>query len=122
MTTIERRIEILRILCRSRHTKIVSLSQELGVCEKTIRRDIESLSQKYPVYTLRGKYGGVFMLGDFNFERMYMNDAKISVLKKLSDKIEKGNVLTKSEKETFDAIIAEYSAPGGKKGQKDESK
>lgn len=118
MTTIQRRIEILRILSRCRQTKIVSLAQELGVCDKTIRRDIDFLSTDYPIYTIRGKYGGVFVTDNFRLDRMYMNEEKIALLKKLSSKIENGDVLTKSEKETFDAIIAEYSAPGSKNGTK----
>ncbi|MBR3918342.1 MAG: DeoR family transcriptional regulator [Clostridia bacterium] len=122
MTTIQRRIEILRILSRCRQTKIVSLAQELGVCDKTIRRDIDFLSTDYPIYTLRGKYGGVFVTDNFRLDRMYMNEEKIALLKKLSSKIENGDVLTKSEKETFDAIIAEYSAPSGKKERENESK
>lgn len=115
MSAIQRRIEILRILSRCRHAKIANLSQELEVCEKTIRRDIDFLSMDYPIYTLRGKYGGVFVTENFKLDRMYMNEEKIALLKKLSTKIEKGDVLTPNEKETFDAIIAEYSAPSGKK-------
>lgn len=122
MTTTERRIEIIKILCRRRHEKIENLSNELGVCERTIRRDIESLSMQYPIYTQKGKFGGVYIVDGFNIERMYMDDSKIAVLRKLSEKLKNGDILTEDEKKTFNSIIEEYSTPKKKEGQHNESK
>ena len=121
MSTIERRIEIIKILCRRRHEKIENLSSELGVCERTIRRDIESLSIQYPIYTQKGRFGGVYVVDGFNIERMYMNDSKISVLRKLSKKIKNGSILTEDETKIFNSIIEEYSTPK-KEGKNNESK
>ncbi len=55
----ERRVEIMRILYRRRYEKISNLAQEFGVSERTILRDIESLSITEPIYTQCGKYGSL---------------------------------------------------------------
>ena len=46
--TAERRSEIMKILCRRRSETVKNLAFELGVSERTIRRDIEILSRYIP--------------------------------------------------------------------------
>lgn len=58
MGTAERRLEILKILCRRRHKTMRNLASEFGVSVRTVKRDIEVLSITEPVYTRFGKYGG----------------------------------------------------------------
>lgn len=59
--TAERRRKIMKIMCRRRSETIQDLAFELGVSERTIRRNIEILSYKEPVYTQQGWYGGVYV-------------------------------------------------------------
>ena len=61
MGTAERRIEILKILSKRRSEKTKKLAEELGVSERTIRRDILVLSLTEPIYTRAGRYGGVWL-------------------------------------------------------------
>ena len=64
METTERRIAIMRILCRRRHETISNLAQEFGVSARTILRDIEMLSLSEPIYTQCGRYGRVYVMNN----------------------------------------------------------
>ena len=55
----ERRDEIMRILVARRHENVDRLAAELGVNERTIRRDIVDLMTRYPLETLKGNGGCV---------------------------------------------------------------
>ena len=61
MTASERRNAILEILCMRRVEKINNLAFQFGVTEKTIRRDILTLSLEYPIYTAQGNGGGIYV-------------------------------------------------------------
>lgn len=57
MDAVERRQQILELLCQRRKDTMQNLAAELGVSERTIRRDVEILTRSYPVLTL-GRNGG----------------------------------------------------------------
>lgn len=54
MGAAERRQLILDLLCQRRKETIPNLAAELGVSERTIRRDIEMLTLRYPIETACG--------------------------------------------------------------------
>lgn len=84
MGTAERRLEILKILCRRRHETMRNLAPEFGVSVRTVKRDIEVLSITEPVHTRFGKYGGgVYVIDGYCMDRMYMTEARLDVLRKL---------------------------------------
>lgn len=56
MGAAERRMAILKYLCRKRHATIEELAIELGVSMRTIRRDISIISLSEPIYTKAGRY------------------------------------------------------------------
>ena len=58
LETAERRIAILKLICRRRFETIANLAYEFDVSERTIRRDIEFLMRTEPIYTQPGRYGG----------------------------------------------------------------
>ena len=74
MESTERRRTLMEILCRNRHETIGGLARELGVSERTIRRDIERLSIKEPIYTQSGRYGG----GVYVIEGYFMSKQALS--------------------------------------------
>ena len=49
MSAVERRQQLLELLCQRRKETIPNLAAELGVCERTIRRDIETLTLHTPL-------------------------------------------------------------------------
>ncbi len=122
METTERRIELLKVLCRRRHDTIENLAFNFNVSTRTIRRDIEYLSRSYPLYTQAGRYGGVYIMDGYTLDRMYMNDQELSVLKKLADALNQHPILNSDEIQIFQSIISHYSKPTIKKGKNNESK
>ena len=66
----ERRQQILELLCRRRKDTMQNLASELGVSERTIRRDVEILTRTYPLETICGRYGGgVRVAGWYHLDR-----------------------------------------------------
>lgn len=112
MGTAERRYEIMKLLCRRRHDTICNLASEFGVSTRTIQRDIEILSTTEPIFTLPGKYGGIYVVEGYSIDRMYMTKAELDVLQKLyiaAD--ENAKLLTTDEKALLSFIISQYSKP-----------
>lgn len=113
MGTTERRREIMKILCRRRHETMSNLASALGVSIRTIQRDIDTLSISEPIYTQTGKYnGGVYIVDGYSFDRMYMTEPELEVLKKLYIAATKNNsLLSAGEKEILYGLISQYSKP-----------
>lgn len=111
MGTAERRNTIIRVLCRRRHDTIQNLASELGVSERTIRRDIDVLSETVPLYTQSGRYtGGVYLMDGYSMDRMYMSNEEIDILCKLSNS-DQAIILSKPEAALLHRIISNYSKP-----------
>lgn len=112
MGTAERRNVIPRILCRRRHETVRNLASELGVSERTIRRDIEVLSYTEPIYTQTGRFGGgVYVVEGYSMDRMYVTEEEEKVLHKLRDIAQQQCLLTAQELYTFKNLIKNYSKP-----------
>ena len=80
----ERRRTLMEILCRDRHGTIGCLARELGVSERTVRRDIERLSMKEPIYTQAGRYGGgVYVIDGYFMPKQALSQRELCVLKKI---------------------------------------
>lgn len=110
----ERRSAIMKFLCRRKFDTIKNIAFEFGVSERTIRRDIETLSLTEPIYTQSGRYGGgVYVLDGYAVDEIYISDKETEILCKLQYIAEnhKKCILTKSELETFKNIITKYSKP-----------
>ena len=113
MGTSERRKEIIKILCRRQHETMGNLASELGVSIRTIQRDVETLSISEPIYTQAGKHGGgVYIVEGYSYDRMYMSDIELNVLKKLYiTSTNDSSVLSDNEKKMLGEIIFKYSKP-----------
>ena len=111
MGTAERRTEIMRVLCRRRHETISNLADEFGVSTRTILRDVEVLSVTEPIYTQCGRYGGVYVTGDYSMTRMYMTERELAVLHKLSELADKKSIceLSIEENTLLKSIISQYT-------------
>lgn len=112
MGTAERRIEIMRVLCRRRHETISNLAEEFGVSTRTILRDIEALSVTEPIYTQCGRYGGgIYVISDYSMTRMYMTERELAVLHKLSKLADEKTIceLSIEENKLLKSIISQYT-------------
>ena len=101
MGTAERKLEILKYLCKFRKATMPQLAEMFGVSTRTIQRDILDLevTLHVPLVTRSGKYyGGVYVKGDYSFDRSYMHQDELDLLCKVqrltSDELsEKENAL-----------------------------
>ena len=114
MGAAERRLEIIRILCRRRHEKMSTLAFEFGVSLRTIQRDINEISTTIPIYIKTGRYdGGVYVMEGFYIDNLYMKKAEIDLLKKVRDSFLEHDKcsLDDYEIQRFNKLIEYYSPP-----------
>ena len=84
MTMFERQSAILNLICRERHTTEVKLAEMFGVSERTIRKDIISLSCILPIKTVRRRRGGGIWLEDwFDPNANVLSAAQENLLKRI---------------------------------------
>ena len=105
MKALERRQSLLELLCERRFEKIDNLAFEFSVNECTIRRDIQELSLSYPIYTVTGPYGGVYVSEDYYLGKSYLSPEQMSLLEEVS------NLLDETKKKTLNSIIKKFGRP-----------
>lgn len=106
MTVAERRQAILEVLCLRRHETRENLANEFGVSKRTIEYDVLNLMLTYPVYTVQGNGGGIYVTDNFRLDRPRMNEKQTALLQKVL------LTLSGEDKETMQNIINIY---GGRK-------
>lgn len=114
MTAVERRVALLKLICRRRFETVSNLAAEFGVSERTIRRDINVLMQTESIYTQQGRYGGgVYVVDTYTIDRMYFNDDELHILTKMLDCVTNSCVcqLSQREKDIMKKFIADYTKP-----------
>lgn len=85
MDAVERRQQILELLCQRRKNTMQNLAAELGVSERTIRRDVEILTRSYPLETVCGRYGGGVRVADwYHLDRQRMSPKQTALLRRLA--------------------------------------
>ena len=85
MGAAERRQQILELLCQRRKETVSNLAAELGVCERTIRRDIETLTLQYPIETCCGRYSGGVKMADWYYrDRRRLTPRQAALLRRLA--------------------------------------
>lgn len=77
----DRQIELLNLLLRSGRVTIENISNELGVCVHTIKRDIADLQYHFPIFTYAGKGGGVELNACFSLERYILTRESVKLIK-----------------------------------------
>jgi len=82
----ERRQEIMRILEARRQEKVANLAAEFDVSIRTIKYDIEALTTKYPVETVRGNGGCVRLAEGYRPHKNILSHEQQSVLIDLLEK------------------------------------
>lgn len=110
MGTAERRLEILKYLCKVRKATMPSLAEIFGVSIRTIQRDILEIETTFhvPLDVRCGKYdGGVYVIGDYSFDRAYMHDDELLLLSKVHALVK--NQLSDNENALLSRMIKTYT-------------
>lgn len=84
MTANERRMALLEVLCLRRHDTRENLAFEFGVSKRTIEYDVEILSTSYPIYSVQGKGGGIYVMEGFQLHKKYLTDKQSKYLEELA--------------------------------------
>jgi len=110
METSERRLEILKYLSQAREATMPQLAKMFDVSIRTIQRDILMLETTFhvPLDIRCGKYdGGVHVIGDYSFDRAYMCEEELLVLRKVQALIQ--GQLSEKENTILSKIIKNYT-------------
>jgi len=110
MGAAERRLEILKYLCRYRRATMPRLAEIYGVSVRTIQRDIFEIETifRVPLDVRRGKYnGGIYVKNDYSFDRAYMHEDELALISKIRKIAE--NRLTEQENALLSQIINTYT-------------
>lgn len=114
MGTAERRMELLKTLCKRKFDTVSNLAFEFGVSERTIRRDIQVLSLKEPIYTQTGRYnGGVYILNSYSTNRTYFSDEESGVMLRVLDILVNHKQIDLSDEDLIivKRIVTSYTKP-----------
>ncbi|MBO5849988.1 MAG: HTH domain-containing protein [Paludibacteraceae bacterium] len=119
LNAVERRERLLQILALRGRSTFRALSEELGVSERTIMRDVDVLSTYKPVSVISGKHGGVFISDYSSFYNFSMKSYEIDLLQKIIADMETHSCcsLSKSEIQLLKDIVASYSKRNNQKGK-----
>ena len=109
MTASERRNAILEVLCMRRVEQINNLAFQFGVTGRTIRNDILMLSLEYPIYTLQGNGGGVYVDEKFKLGKVYLKSEQQELLERILPGLDE------KDAETMKSIIKTFGLKGAKK-------
>lgn len=99
MASSDRRAKVMRIIYLRGETTVSALANELGVDKRTILRDIEALMPDNPIYTERGRGGGVKLLKSYSSEYAIRRAKEKEVLEKIVEQAEQGLIDGFSEDE-----------------------
>ena len=103
MSQMERQMEILQILSMERQTTARQLAEHFGVCEKTIRRDIETLTLSYPIFPISGIRGGFRVMDGWYASRTYLSKSEEAFLQRLLPGLQP------EDQETMMSILRKFS-------------
>lgn len=110
--TVIRWIKIMQDLSKKRYCTMSHYADEFKVSRRTIQRDVDCMSNVFPIYTERGrKNGGIYLDKDYHIQRVYMSDKDIELLNKM--KVISSKKLTDEENMLVDRIISIYTMPCG---------
>lgn len=110
MGTAQRRLEILKHLCRVRKTTYGELAKRYEVSIRTVQRDISELEQTFrvPLDVRSGKRdGGIYVIGGYRFDHAYMHADELALLSKIQ-RLSREH-LTDTENALLSHIIDTYS-------------
>ena len=105
----ERRQAIIELLCLRRHETMKNLASEFSVSIRTICYDIETLSLTYPLFTVQGRYGGVYLMEEYRLRKKYLMPQQQELLERLA------STLSGEDLEIMLGILRDFALKGADK-------
>lgn len=106
-TANERRRKLLEAVCRRRYDTISNLASEFCVSQKTISRDLILLSCSYPLYTRRGRTGGVYVAEGYKLDKNYFTPEQAELIERVQA------LLSGRDKKVAESILNKFRLPSG---------
>ena len=79
----ERQAAIWDIVFQRKYETVPNLAHELGVCIRTVYGDVSEMKERYPIETIPGKYGGVYLIHKPHNAQKYLTPAQEKTLQNL---------------------------------------
>ncbi len=79
----ERRMEILAILLNQKMISRLELARHFSASKDAISRDIIALSRYAPICSKMGRYGGIYILDEYNAKKAYLSRKEECLLENL---------------------------------------
>lgn len=76
----ERRRKIIERISFRRYATMKNLAEEFGVSWHTIYRDIQILSEEYPLIVTRGNGGGITLPQGYYISKNYLSSKQVNLL------------------------------------------
>jgi len=109
----DRRDRLIRILIIRGRVTLSELATELEVSERTVMRDVDALSITTPIFTVVGRYGGIYIDQHYIQNQPHLKDYELALLKKIIYEVEQTSVcsLNDEELQLLKDMVILYSAP-----------
>lgn len=113
MNAADRRNRLIRILMLRGHVTIGELATELEVSERTVMRDVDALSITTPIFTVAGRYGGIYIDQHYLQNQPHLKDYELTLLKKIIYEVEQASACSLNDEEikVLKDMIIIYSGP-----------
>ncbi len=82
-SSFERRMEILSVLLNQKIISRLELARRFSVSDVTICDDVTALSRYAPICSKMGRYGGIYILDEYNAKKAYLSRAEEYLLENL---------------------------------------
>ena len=114
MNAEKRRRNMEDAICIRRHDTVANLAKEYGVSERTIMRDIVILSERIPIYTKPGRYGGgIYIDARYHAGRLYWEREETELMQRILACLEGRSFLPLGERDVpaLRRMLATRGAP-----------
>lgn len=99
----ERRRKIIERISFRRYDTMKNLAAEFGVSWHTIYRDIQVLSEEYPVIVMRGNGGGVALPEGYYISQKHLTPKQADAIRRNLP------VVQEQDRESFESILSDFA-------------
>lgn len=99
----ERRRKIIERISFRRYVTMKNLAAEFGVSWHTIYRDIQILTEEYPLIVMRGNGGGVTLPEGYYVSQRHLTPKQADAIRRNL------SIVHTEDRETFESILSDFA-------------